>query len=91
MDIKPSSGKPFLTDKLVKVAKLSSPAVVSTHTTRVSDESVTLTSTAHAINKAPFNHDRVRELKTALAEGRYQIDYQQLAGKIIDAECFGCR
>ncbi|MBB1126650.1 flagellar biosynthesis anti-sigma factor FlgM [Thiospirillum jenense] len=90
MDIKPSSGKTFIADKLVKVAKLSSPSTVAvTHTARASDESVTLTSSTHATNKAPFNHDRVRELKTALAEGRYSIDYQRLAGKIIDAECFG--
>ncbi|MBV5308612.1 flagellar biosynthesis anti-sigma factor FlgM [Chromatium okenii] len=56
-------------------------------------ESVTLTSTAltmtAALNNAaevPFDSNKVAKIKAAIAEGRYPIDNQRLAQRMLDFE-----
>ncbi|QGU33006.1 flagellar biosynthesis anti-sigma factor FlgM [Thermochromatium tepidum] len=56
-------------------------------------ESVTLTETAKTLSAVrggaqdpPFNSVRVAEIKAALAEGRYEIDSQRLARRMLEFE-----
>lgn len=57
------------------------------------EESVTLTNAARAMNAAagpsettPFDSNRVAALREALANGNYPIDNQKLADRMIDLE-----
>ncbi len=56
-------------------------------------ESVTLTETARTMSaahtnasQAPFDSERVAQIKAAIAEGRYPIDNERLADRIIGFE-----
>ena len=56
-------------------------------------ESVTLTATARTLSamrdslkEAPIDNARVAEIKSALAEGRYEIDNQRLAQRMLEFE-----
>lgn len=65
----------------------------SAKTAKASGESVTWTKTALTMTAAlsnaaevPFNSTRVAEIKAAIAEGRYPINNQRLAQRILDFE-----
>lgn len=67
------------------------------HVTRSSpstvEESVTLTDTAKTLRSlrddsrdAPVNHQRLQAIKTAVQEGRYVIDDQRVAQRMLEEE-----
>lgn len=57
------------------------------------DEPVTLTQTARTLSaalgsagKVPFDSAKVAEIKAAVSEGRYAINYQRLAESLLESE-----
>ncbi|MGQ9660368.1 MAG: flagellar biosynthesis anti-sigma factor FlgM [Thermochromatium sp.] len=57
------------------------------------EESITLTETAKTLNAVrdgardtPFDRARVAEIRSALAEGRYEIDHRRLAERMLEFE-----
>ena len=97
MDIKTLTGASIRTDGTSSAVKPRSstaetnPSVPKTG--QANDESVTLTATARTLSAArdtagtiPFNRERVESIKAAVAEGRYQIDNQQLARRLLKFE-----
>ncbi len=57
------------------------------------DESIELTAMARALSaaqadaaNAPFNAERVQEIRDAIAEGRYPINNRRLADRLIELE-----
>ena len=99
MDIKNLTGASIRTDSSgsspavksrTSTIETSSEAI---RTGQTSDESVTLTATARTLSAArdsagaiPFNREKVEEIKAAVAEGRYTIDNQRLAGRLLNFE-----
>lgn len=68
-------------------------SAVRDRTSAVPDESVTLTQTARTLSAVrdhastvPFDNARVAEIKAAIAAGRYPIDNQRLAERMIQFE-----
>ena len=97
MDIKNLTGASIRTDgtsSAVKPRSSTAETSPAAHKTgQAGDESVTLTATARTLSAArdnagaiPFNREKVEELKAAVAEGRYDINNQRLAGRLLDFE-----
>ncbi|MTW20726.1 flagellar biosynthesis anti-sigma factor FlgM [Allochromatium palmeri] len=97
MDIKLPIGNNLRTDGTVAGGKPrnapSSTEPTETRPKGVAGESVTLTETAKTLSaargdaqEAPVNNTRVADIKAALAEGRYEIDNQRLAQRMLAFE-----
>jgi negative regulator of flagellin synthesis FlgM len=97
MDIKLPIGNNLRTDGTVAGGKArSAPSPTEPTETRsrgVMGESVTLTETAKTLSaargdaqEAPVDNARVADIKAALAEGRYEIDNQRLAQRMLAFE-----
>lgn len=97
MDIKNLSGKPLRTESAPSGSKSrvsaagSEPPSVKAQTP--AKESVTLTAAAQSLSAArdsaktaPFDAAKVAEIKAAITEGRYPIDNQRLADRMINLE-----
>ena len=97
MDIKNLTGNKLRTDGApsgVKSRVADTDAKLSTPSTNSAiGESVTLTQTARTMSAArnnasnvPFDSAKVAEIKAAIAEGRYPIDNQRLADRMLGFE-----
>ncbi|WP_201091106.1 flagellar biosynthesis anti-sigma factor FlgM [Thiocystis minor] len=81
----PSGVKPRVTSTADRPSTPKTPGAIG--------ESVTLTQTARTMSAArenasdvPFNEAKVAEIKGAIAEGRYSIDNQRLADRMLGFE-----
>mgnify|MGYP001809797600 CR=1 FL=1 len=97
MDINNLTGKILRAEGVspgVKTREVSSGSNAATaNAVGAADESVTLTQAARSIGAArdnagsvPFDEHRVAALKTAIEDGSYQIDYHQVASKMVGLE-----
>lgn len=97
MDIKTLTGASIRTDGTSSAVKPRTSTIETSSdaikTGQTNDEPVTLTATARTLNAArdtagtiPFNREKVAEIKAAVAEGRYTIDNQRLAGRLLNFE-----
>lgn len=53
----------------------------------VAEEAVSFSSVASALqagDKAPVNSSRIQEIKEAIAQGRFKIDPEAIAGRLLD-------
>lgn len=76
-----------------KGAKSTPAPTASTPDASANGESLELTALARVLSAAqadaataPFDADRVREIRDAIAEGRYPIDNRRLADKLLELE-----
>jgi negative regulator of flagellin synthesis FlgM len=54
---------------------------------QITDQARQLASLEHAVNSLPVvNESRVAEIRLALEEGRYQIDAERIADKLLRTE-----
>jgi negative regulator of flagellin synthesis FlgM len=62
-------------------------AVAGSNPVQITDQARQLASLEHAVNSLPVvNESRVAQISRALEEGRYQIDAERIADKLLRAE-----
>lgn len=62
-------------------------AVAGSNPVQITDQARKLASLEHAVNSLPVvNEARVAEISRALEEGRYQIDAERIADKLLRTE-----
>lgn len=71
-----------------KTGKAGSTVTAGENTTvSISDEAKSLAQLQGEVSKtAPFNENKVAELKAAIADGSYKPDAERIAGKLLDID-----